>query len=220
MIWTIPLLTAIVSFILTLSLFRKWIHHKTPSTFWYAVSLFLFTIAVFAEFYAYAFGWTTVIYKLYYLFGLSLVAFMGVGTIYLLMWKWMGHLFLGYSVILFLLLLVQLWDVPLDPSLRNADATIGGGAILSASVRRFSIWLSAVGGLIVLLGALYSWWKTRVIGNLYIASAAIVMSLGGRLAKLGYPLFLTLTELIGVVLLYYGVTILGSIQKKKQTQVE
>jgi hypothetical protein len=202
-------------------MFRKWAVNKTLYTFWYSVSLLMFTIAVFTEFYAYAFGWTIGIYKLYYLLALSLVAFMGVGTLYLLTWKWVGHLFLAYTVTLTTLLWVQLGGAPLDTALlMNADAAIGGEAILSAQVRSFSIGLSAVGGMILLLGALFSWWKTRAAGNLYIAAAALILSLGGRLAKMGFPLFLPMSELIGIVMLYYGVTSINTAIKEKQRQVE
>jgi hypothetical protein len=215
--WLIPLGASVISLFFALSLLRQWRENRSTHTFCFVVSLVMFTIAVFAEFYAYAFGWNVWIYKIYYFFAISLVSFMGAGTVYLLAEKWAGRVFLAYSIILSTLFLSQLWNVSVDMELlSNADITIGGGAILSEQVRSYSLWLSAAGGAVILAGALYSWWKTRAKGNLYIASAALIMSMGGRLAKMGVSVFLPITELIGIFLLYYGVISLQS-RKKEQT---
>lgn len=214
MLWTIPLVAAVISLFLTFSFVGQWKRRRTSHAFWYGISLLMFTTAVFAEFYAYAFGWNAFIYKMYYFTAISLVAFMAVGTLYLVApWRWVGHTFLAYASLVTLIFLVQMLSVQIDIDLlAGAEITVGGDAIVSDTVRGYSLWLSAVGGVILIMGALYSWWQTQFKGNLYIVGAALIMSTGGRLGKMGWTFLLPVAELIGVIVLYYGVTYL---QKEK-----
>jgi hypothetical protein len=61
-------------------------------------------------------------------------------------------------------------------------------------------------------GAIYSaviFWRKhilfqRMIGNVLIAAGALAPALGGSLIRLGLPDLLYLSELVGVVLMYFG----------------
>lgn len=205
--WIIPLLASVISLYLALSLIGKWRGSRKASVFWFAISLILFTVASFTEFYADAFGWLIPIYKIYYFVAISLVAYMAAGTVYILAKEksWMGHLYIAYTVIVTLFFLIKVIGAEVDKTLlTNATFTIAGGAMPS-TVRLYSILLSAVGGILLIFGALYSYWRTRYVGHLYIAAGAIVLSIGGKMAKTGLIYFLPLSELIGIILLYYGV---------------
>jgi hypothetical protein len=216
--WIIPLGASIISIVFSISLFTQWSRNRKGYTFWYAISMVMFSIAVFAEFYAGLLGWSLSVYKIYYFFAISLVAFMGAGTVYLLAKKGWGHAFLAYALLGSTLFLIRLSTAPVDTALlAHTDITVGGAAILSDEARSYSIWLSAVGGVVLLVGAIYSWWRTRYAGHLFIALSALTMSLGGRLAKMDLPLFLPITELVGISLLYYGVIWL---QRKHQQLYE
>jgi hypothetical protein len=100
--------------------------------------------------------------------------------------------------------------------LAQHDAAVGGEALQKGSVIRtvFPPLLSGVGGLILIVGPLWSFFKNRFVGNLYIAGGALVLSAVGRLAKMGYPEWLPLGELVGIAVIFYGV-FRGNAARKK-----
>ena len=168
----------------------------------------MFAVAAFSEFYADAFGFTSFIYKLYYFPAISLVAVMAAGTVYIIVKekKWIAHLFLAYVMILTIWLLFLIIPVQPFQEILGQNISVGGQG-MPKEIRRFSFPLSGIGGIILILGAIFSFLQTKFKGNLYIAAGAVVMAAGGRLATMGLTTLLPLSELIGIVLLYYGVVI-------------
>ncbi|TCS82073.1 hypothetical protein [Tepidibacillus fermentans] len=216
MAWIIPLIASIISFLLTWSLVKQYIERKKIHQLLYSLSLSMFTLAAFGEFYSEWKGFNHFIYKLYYFPAITLVPVMAAGTLYLLLRKnrWIAHLFLLYTVVLSIWMFVLLIPVIPDEKILGQTIAIGGEG-MPDYIRRFSFPLSGIGGIVLILGALISWWKTRFKGNLYIAAGAIVMSLGGKLATMGLTTWLPLSELLGILLLYYGVVIHPSSKKNE-----
>lgn len=215
--WIIPLLSSLISLFFALYEAEKYWKKRSISDLLYAISLFLFTLASFGEFYSEAFGWQTWIYKLYYFPAITLVPFMAAATLYIRTKRLYAHLFLGYVVLLSLLLLLFMIPAQLNTEvLYQGGATIGGAAMPS-SVRAFSFPLSGIGGILLILTSLWSFWRSRRAGFLYLAGGAIVMSLGGAMAKRGLTFFLPLSELIGILLLLAGVYLLSH-QRKPESQ--
>lgn len=213
--WVIPLLSSIISLFFTLYETERYLKSKAPADLLYALSLFLFTLAAFGEFYSEAFGWQVWIYKLYYFPAITLVAFMASATLYTRSKPLYAHLFLGYVLLLSLALLIVMVPASVDTKiLFQSQATVGGAAMPPA-VRSFSFWLSGIGGILLLGTSLWNYWRTRRTGFLFLAGGALVMSLGGGLAKRGLPYFLTISELIGILLLFYGVYLLAHQRKHK-----
>lgn len=204
----IPLLSAVISFSLFVSLAKQFIKKKKIHHFLYALSIFMFAIATTSEFFAEYRGFTPLLYKTYYFSAITLVAIMAAGTVYLVNRnkKWISHLFLFYVATLSIWLLIRI--IPSQPiiDITGLDISIGGDA-MPYSVRWFSFPLSAIGGMVLIFGALFSYWRTKYKGNLFIAGGAVVMASAGRLAAIGLTSFLSLSELIGIILLYYGVII-------------
>ncbi|MCF6094066.1 hypothetical protein L1765_08840 [Microaerobacter geothermalis] len=206
--WIIPLLATIISLFFALVLTQKYRETRKVHNLLYAISLYMFTIAAFGEFYSTAFGWTIWMYKIYYFPAITLVPVMAGGTIYIMANRWVNYVYLGYVGILSLLLLIQLIPAEVNTNLLfSADYAVGGEG-MPDEVRRYSFWLSGVGGILLLVGSLYSWWRNRHKGFLYIAAGALIMSFGGRLAKMGLTAFLPLSELLGIIVLFYGVILL------------
>ncbi len=206
--WIIPLIASIISLALTYSLVKQYMIKKKTHQILYAISLFMFAIAAFSEFYAEAFGFTAFMYKLYYFSAITLVPVMAAGTVYILakQKRLFAHVFLAYVVLLSLWLLFLI--IPVQSYNEIIGQNIGvGGQGMPDEIRRFSFPLSGIGGIILIVGALFSYWKTKFKGNLYIAAGAIVMATGGRLATMGLTILLPLSELVGIILLYYGVVI-------------
>jgi len=183
----------------------------------YAISLFLFSLAAFGEFFAEWKGFTPFMYKFYYFPAITLVPIMASGTLYLLVKekRWIPHTFLIYTAILTIWMLILLIPVIPDPMVIGQTISVGGEGMPSF-IRKFSFPLSGVGGIVLIVGALLSWWKTRYKGNLWIAGGAVVMSFGGKLSQMGLTALLPLSELLGIILLYYGVNIHPSSKKEIQ----
>jgi len=101
--WIIPLIASIISLALTYSLVKQYMIKKKTHQILYAISLFMFAIAAFSEFYAEAFGFTAFMYKLYYFSAITLVPVMAAGNgLYFRRNKKVlfAHVFLAYVVLL------------------------------------------------------------------------------------------------------------------------
>ncbi|CAM3409648.1 hypothetical protein AB1399_02495 [Hydrogenibacillus schlegelii] len=213
-LWLFPLLAVFISLFFALDVFRAWQKRRRPSDGLFALSLFLFAAAAFGEFYGSAFGWNPVMYKIYYFPAIALVAFMAAGTLYARGSNWLSRGYLIAAVLLSAAFLVALIAAPVDPAIWTMKGPVGG-EFMPGSVRIFSPLLSAVGGLILLGSAAYSWWQTRRDGFLIIFAAALVLSSGGVLAKyVALPEVLPLTELIGIALYYAGILRLGAAARR------
>ena len=65
--------------------------------------------------------------------------------------------------------------------------------------------MASVGGTVVLIGAVWSWWKTRRYYNLLIAVGALASGIGGVLVSQGVALSMLPTfNITGLVLIFLG----------------
>lgn len=206
--WIIPLLATLISLFFALILTDKFIKRKRISDLLYSLSLYMFALASFGEFYSSAFNWFTWLYKLYYYPAISLVPIMAAATLYARFKRIVAHLFLAYVGVVMLLLLIAIIPAQVNAELLAASGMTVGGEAMPDSVRRYSFWLSGVGGIVMILSALWSWWKSRLAGNLVIVGGALIMSIGGRLATAGWTYFLPLSELLGIIAIFCGVILL------------
>lgn len=221
----IPLLATGIAVWFAVILGRQYAARKGLHQLWWAISMLSYACASFGEFFALAFGWNAGIYKFYYFHAISLVAVMAAGEMYMLFrdrLRVVGHAYAAAMSLAMIVLLVLLVQVEPNPAaLATHGAAIGGEAMEKGSLIRslFPPLLSGVGGLILILGPLWSFWKTRFYGNLYIAGGALLLSAAGRLAKMGYPEWLPISELIGIAIIFYGV-VLSSSRKKPVVAAE
>lgn len=191
-----------------LLLFRQYAERKRPYQLWWGISMLSYACAAFGEFYALTYGWSVSMYKLYYFNAVSLVAIMAAGQMYMLFRRQIGHVYLFLTLAMMVVFAVMLSMVAPDATvLAQNDAAIGGEALQKGSVIRsvFPPILSGIGGMILIFGPLWSFWKTRFVGSLFIAGGAVLLSFVGRLATMGYPEWLPLGEFLGIVVIFYGV---------------
>jgi hypothetical protein len=204
----VPLGAALIALWFAVLLLRQYAGRKRLYQLWWASSMLSYAFASFGEFYALAYGWNVPMYKFYYFNAVSLVAVMAAGEMYMLFKNRVGHVYLALMLATMAVFVVLLLQVTPDTNmLMRNDAAIGGNALEKGSLIRsvFPPVLSGVGGMILILGPLYSWWRSRYTPNLFIALGALLLSAAGRLAVLGYPEWLPLAELIGIAIIYYGV---------------
>ncbi len=212
--WIVPLLASIISLFFAFIFTSKFIKKKRFSTALYAFSMYLYAIGSFANFFGAAFDWYVWTYKLFYGVGVSLVGYLAAATVYNKFKPLIGHVFLGYVAVITLLLVIAIIPAPVDQAiLFNAENSVENKA-MADNVRQYSFPLSGVGGIVLIVVAFWSWWSSRLVGNLWIAGGAILMSLIGRLATMNFLSWLVpFKELAGIIVIFYGVIL---IEKGKQ----
>lgn len=207
--WIVPLLATVISLFFAFIFTSKFMKSKRFPTLLYAISMYLYAIGSFANFFGAAFDWYVWTYKLFYGVGVSLVGYLAAATVYNKFKPIVGHVFLAYVAVITVLLLVALIPAQVNQSYLDQAGFAVENAAMADSVRQYSFPLSGVGGIALIVVAIWSWWSSRLEGNLWIAGGAILMSLIGRLATMDLSSWLVpFKELIGIIVIFYGVMLL------------
>lgn len=214
----LPLVSALVSFVFAFFVFRRYlVRHGTYLLFW-AIGMVFYGIGGLCEAYYSILGWSPLIFRMWYLFGAVLVAaWLGQGTVYLLVKKPMVATILTVLLVLgSLYAAFRVFGAQLDPTLMTSSLHTGselsGKAITSAGVRTLTPIFNVYGTVTLVGGALYSayiFWRKRVLlhrtlGNILIATGALLPAFGGTFSRMGVPGALYLSELLGAILLFVG----------------
>jgi hypothetical protein len=215
----LPILSTVITFIFTAAVFNRFrVRHGAHLLFW-GIGLALYGLGTLTEVTS-LFAFNAVALKLWYLSGAMLTAaWLGQGTINLLVRR--RGTALTLNIILIGISLVALILVILAP-LTAASATYNTAQPLSAQYKDIlirqplviilTILLNTYGTFTLVGGAIYSayiFWRkkvlfNRMVGNILIATGAILPAIGGSFIRLGLPDFLYLSELLGVILMYIG----------------
>lgn len=199
----IPLATTIISALFAALVMKQFFGRRKLHQLVWTCGLILFSLASFCEFLSEIWNWNVTMYKLYYAMAPTVVAILGLGTVYLLGNKRFGHGFLLYILIVFFtfLFFVTVADVDTNQFERG---TIVAGKAMPSTVRIFSPLLTIPGSIALIGGALYSWYVTKESFNLLIALGAIVIAGGGSLARFEISELLYITALIGICIMFVG----------------
>lgn len=192
----------VVAMAFALLVFRQWFSRRKPFQLAWAIGLILYAVAAGTQFVAEAYGWTADIYRVYYLMAAPLVAALGVGSTFLVNRR-IGLAFALYTAVLFVGFAWVVFTAPVDATALLQPVPGGNG--FPDSVRLWSP-LFTVPGSIALIGiAAYSYWRTRLAFNAWIAVGALVVAAGGALARFNLdPWVLYLGELVGITLMFWG----------------
>jgi drug/metabolite transporter (DMT)-like permease len=196
----------------------------------------MFTAGSFAEAYFAIFGWSAIVFFLWYFFGAALNAgWIGHGTLMLLVRKRWRHVVTGLLIVGSVAATVLMFSAManLDPGGFNSEVAISeqyreimppidrGGAV-RLTTPFFNIY-----GLITLVGgALWSAWlflrkrvlPNRVLGNVLIAAGALSIGAASTLTRMGYGQLLYLGELVAAVLMYTGFILAGQPATEQERQ--
>ena len=228
----LPLFSTIITFIFAFFVFRRWSSRRPAHhLLLWGLGLVLYGLGTFAEFYATR-AWSPTMFRLWYLCGAILTAaWLGQGTVYLLVRRrYVAH---GLMAILFLgslFAVFMLWSTPLPGA-----GTFSTSVALSdqykhilpegARVRLLTPFFNIYGVITLIGGAIYSaflFWRkrilpNRVLGNVLIALGALSPAIGGTLARLGTTGLLYGSELIGAVVMFVGFQL--AVSRKPERQV-
>lgn len=211
----LPLLTSIVSFAFTAMLVRQYLERRKIHQILWSFAMLFFGITALMEFLMNPdiLGPSVIAFKIYYVLAAPLVGLLGAGVMYLLVSKRKADVFMAFisllSVVLFVTgmmepleetVIIEAFEGPLGEAFRAAvDA-------YPMSVRRYAIVINIVGGLVLILGALWSFLKDRRrTYNLLIFVGGVLPMIGGSaLAFFNEPSLFFIFELGGSVFLFLG----------------
>ncbi|HUR70143.1 MAG TPA: hypothetical protein VM370_12940 [Candidatus Thermoplasmatota archaeon] len=185
--WIVPFLAGTVAAIFAARVWGQWVVQKRASNLAWALGLSLYALAALLESLAAARGWTFATYATYLVAASANVGAMGAGTLYLARGRRaVAHVFAFFVVVAALVVLAAPFLAP--PEFAGAGTDLGldglgpGGPHLAGRIA--FIALSALGGVALIGGALWSSWQTRRLGVLLIGLGALVVASGGSIAAL------------------------------------
>ncbi len=197
-------------------IYRHW--RAKPGAFylmWWTIGVFCYGLGTLLESIHTLAGWSPVVFKAWYIAG----AFLGgvplaQGTVYLLMPKAIAH---KMTAVLGVVLVISAGLVvasPLDVS--AVSDKLNGNVLEWSFIRAITPVINIYAFIFLVGGALYSAgkylgnaeFKGRFWGNGFIALGGLLPGIGGTMAKFGQTYVLYVTELIGIVLIYAGYSVI------------
>jgi hypothetical protein len=213
----LPAASSAISFVFAFVVLKKWAARRHPYLLLWGIGFLMYGIGGAMEaIYGFA-GWSPLVFRLWYLFGAILVAaWLGQGTVYLLVNRRIGkirlaHILMAILAIGSLYAVVKVAGAQLDPTQMLKDE-LSGHAITTSGVRVLTPFFNLYGVVMLVGGAIYSayyFWKTRsaanrMIGNILIAAGAMMPAFGGSAQRFGIPVALYVGEFLGAVLMFIG----------------
>ncbi len=206
----LPLISSIVSLVFALAVLDQYFARRKPYQLVWAIGLIMYFISTGTEFIYGIWGLSPLVYRLWYLVGAIFVAaYLGMGTIYLLMPRRFAHI----TMIILLIASVYSTYAVFTADFDLSSLSSLSGVAMPASVRMMTPFFNTFGTIALAGGAVYSAWvfwrkrimPHRVTSNILIAVGAILPAFGGLHIRLGgnIPLFY-IFELIGIVLIFVG----------------
>lgn len=213
----LPFISAIVSFIFAFVIFKRYTEKRRPHLLLWGLGMLFYGIGGFCEAYYGAFGWNSLVFRLWYLFGAILVAaWLGQGTVYLLAKRNLANGLMALLLVGSLYAAFKIFSAELDPTLMTTSVHTGselsGHAIVTSGIRTLTPIFNLYGVVTLVGGAVYSAWifyrkrilLHRVIGNILIAVGALAPAFGGAFSRFGIPGALYVGELLGAILIFIG----------------
>lgn len=211
----LPLITAIVAAAFAGVVVRQYRgHHKTYQLMW-AAGFAMFAVAAFAGFLARSGSTTDTEYRTFYLFGAILnVAWLSLGTLYLLAKRRWADIALVLVAALSLLGAYAVASVPVD---LTAAADSGRGFPNGSLARILAGVGSGLGSIVLIGGALYSAWiflqrrrnGRRALANVIIAVGVLIVAAGGTATFTGASGVLEVANLVGLTVMFAGFLLIG-----------
>jgi len=213
----LPFLSSLVSFGFAIVILRRYWQRKGLHLLLWGTGMIFYGIGGFCEGYFGAFGWSPTVFRMWYLFGAILVAaWLGQGTVYLLVKKTWAHALMALLVLGSIYGAIRVFGAELDPSLMTTSLHTGsemsGHAIVTPGVRSLTPFFNLYGTVALVGGAAYSswiFWRKRVllhrsIGNILIAVGSMLPAFGGTFSRMGFSGALYVTEFLGAILIFIG----------------
>ncbi len=217
--WLFPLAAAAVSGYFAGILAVQWRARPRSHLLAWSLALVMFAVASGAAGVGLLAGWTTSVYRAYYLFGAIVnVPVLALGTIYLLAPRSVAHLSLAIVLVAAAAATVVVMTAQVRAGGLDTSGIPKGSEVLPAEVRLLSRWYSITGFLVVVSGAVLSAVRLlrrkeahlrRLAGaNLLIAGGTTVVAAASEVARVGtgsaQGFIFAIGLLAGVSLMFLG----------------
>jgi hypothetical protein len=219
----IPILTTLFSVFFTIEIYKHYRYRRTKYLLWWTLGVITFGFGTLSESINVIFGWNEINLKFWYIVGALLGGFpLAQGSVYLLMSKKFARIstlfFVTAIIIASTFIIMTPITVPPDFDYRLT------GAIFSWKwVRYFSPFINTYSLIFLVGGAVFSAWRyfkkgqkeALFIGNIFIAIGGLLPGIGGIFTRMGYVEVLFVTEILGLLLIYYGYRIIRNEKRQK-----
>ena len=211
--FALPLLASIVSLIFAITVLDQYFARRKPYQLVWAIGLFMFAISTASAFWIEAWGLNETAYRLWYLFGAVLVAaYLGMGTLYLLVRRRVAHIIMTILLIASFYAIFMVFTAIIDLGAISASAL--SGEAMPDEVRLLTPFFNIFGTIALVGGAVYSAWvfwrrramPHRVVSNVLIAVGAILPAMGGTLSRfeVSSSTAHAILILLGVIIIFIG----------------
>lgn len=220
----IPILTTLFSVFFTIEIYNHYRARKTKYLLWWTIGVMTFGLGTLAESIHALFGWNAVNLRYWYIVGALLGGFpLAQGSVYLLMKKGFANV---TTAIFLTLISVAAICVILTPISLPADfdGRLTGAVFSWEWVRLFSPFINLYAFIFLVGGAIYSAIRYYKLGqreapfkgNIFIAIGGLLPGIGGSFTRFGYVEALFITELIGLLFIYWGYRIIKMERRKNK----
>ncbi len=213
----LPLFSTIVTFAFTAVVFNRYRQRGGLYLLFWAIGLFLYGLGTLSEVIL-GLTFNAVVLKLWYLTGAMLTAaWLGMGTVHLLVRRAnLAQILTGILTAVSLLAAILVFAAPVNSVTYDVARPVSAQykEILTRSglIIFLTILLNLYGTVTLVGGAIYSaflFWRKKILanrmyGNILIAAGALSPAMGGTLLRAGFVDLLYLSELIGAVVMFIG----------------
>lgn len=226
----IPIITTLFAFFFSWRIFEHYRQRRSgPHLLWWGSGISIYGIGTLAESLVTLLGWHPVLFRLWYITGALLGgAPLAQGTVYLLLKRATANRLTTFIFPFFLFAATCVLLVPLKE--QSTEVGILTGKVIGLPdgswswVRFLSPVLNTYAVIFLVGGAILSAFRykkstvmqNRFLGNVFIATGAILPGIGGSFSRLGYTKVLYVTEFVGLLLIWGGYRLCV----KKQIQAE
>jgi hypothetical protein len=208
----VPLISTIISFAFGVALLDQYFARRKAFQLLWTIGLLMYGISTFTEFYTETFGLNIIMFRLWFLFGaICVAAFLGQGTVYLLMRRRTAHILMAILVVLSIYGAIRLFTANIDLGLAT---NLMDKITKPTDIVILTALLNVYGTVTLVGGALFSAWifwrkkilPYRVVSNILIALGAMLPAIGGSLLKMGtvHGVTFYVFELAGVIIIFIG----------------
>ena len=209
----IPIVTTLVAIPFAITLFRH--YRRRPGglhLLWWALGVTLYGVGTLTESLVTLFGWNEVVFRSWYISGALLGgAPLAQGTVYLLLKRRTAHILATALIAAVVVAATFVVLTPIDMTLVETHR-LSGRVMEWTWVRAFSPFINTYAALFLIGGAVLSAMRYRknpathhkYVGNVLIAVGALLPGIGGSFTRAGYTEVLYVTELAGLLLIWWG----------------
>ena len=214
----LPFVSTTITVLFAAAVFSRYFQrHRRAHLLMWGIGLTLYALGTFSEAYL-AVGWSSVLLRLWYLAGAMLTAaWLGQGTVYLLIRKpGVANILTGVLLVASVLAAAAVFLAPVHAAAFQPGVPVSSQykAVLDRTgpMILLTILLNIYGTLTLVGGALWSAWLflrkrvllNRVVGNIFIAAGALLPASAGTFIRLGLGDWLYVSELLGAALMFLG----------------